>query len=761
MDELFDQLELEISECKTSMSEYDRNLNKCLGKYEIKSIQETYQTVIYSQTNQNCQNAPSFSFTKTSRFREPQKDNLINELPLNVSISSIKQAQPSVTFTKSQRFQETKVIPTTPLEPNYDFVKRKASSVVISDSKIRDDDVSTQASMITVGPGSYEVDIKEKKQSNRTFAKDERFLKLKANNQEAINPNYNSIRPNIPIPKISKPIKKNKYQIQRDEINRMNEQLRLEEYRRRPLELDKAIRQNITGVVIKQAYNDFNSHPKGSKMRRFLIRKLLDDIQAITVGPGQYEIHEEKQPCMVVFKSHSTERRIPPDRPVPGPDYYYSKDDYIKPNPIQVKFGKEERIKKIKKEDLDMRPNLEVNVDPIKTKAPDAVRWDIEPTKPRMTFEIEDKVAPGYYDPSHVQVDPAIKGVKIAPLNEKNDRINVIDPTKGKDFNDYEEQLYPTLDGVKPQIQTFKYHEDTDVKPIHPPDKELFPEQHKFYDVNMDAIREQLVQDIQLAGKKGRGLKEWLQYFDDMTMFKKYMQRRNKQPEIGEYDVQFKQIDKDLKTVNFNRYVEIDHDPIQKPDGPLDGDNLILNPDKPKPHIPTLDFEKQSDPRPEPEIKEVELLLNVDYAPIKPRVKNIPNFEKQLERPEGPQIKDQEAIIEPKFDQVEKRVIGNVNFEKQPERADDPRYQPKVDNNVLQIEVKPPRDERTAVQMNSKTKRFGEKQGDNDQQQQQQVPAAINISKIEKAEKAIRPNIPGVNLSKQSGRKDFIIKQKK
>lgn len=53
----------------------------------------------------------------------------------------------------------------------------------------------------------------------------------------------------------------------------------------------------------------------------------------------------------------------------------------------------------------------------------------------------------------------------------------------------------------------------------------------------MDAVREQLVQDIQLAGKKGRGLKEWLNYFDDMTMFKKYMQRRNKQPEIGEYEV--------------------------------------------------------------------------------------------------------------------------------------------------------------------------------------------------------------------------------
>jgi hypothetical protein len=36
-------------------------------------------------------------------------------------------------------------------------------------------------------------------------------------------------------------------------------------------------------------------------------------------------------------------------------------------------------------------------------------------------------------------VDPAVKGGKMAPLNEKNDRLAIIDPTKGKDFNDYEE----------------------------------------------------------------------------------------------------------------------------------------------------------------------------------------------------------------------------------------------------------------------------------------------------------------------------------
>jgi hypothetical protein len=31
-----------------------------------------------------------------------------------------------------------------------------------------------------------------------------------------------------------------------------------------------------------------------------------------------------------------------------------------------------------------------------------------------------------------------------------------------------------------------------------------------------------LAKDIPLAGKKGRGLQEWLEYFDDMTMFKAF-----------------------------------------------------------------------------------------------------------------------------------------------------------------------------------------------------------------------------------------------
>ena len=60
-----------------------------------------------------------------------------------------------------------------------------------------------------------------------------------------------------------------------------------------------------------------------------------------------------------------------------------------------------------------------------------------------------------------------------------------------------------------------------------------------------------------------------------------------------------------------------------------------MHPDKPQKHIANIDFEKQSDPRQE-KVPEQELLLNVDYTQVKPRVKGIPDFEKLLDRPEGP-----------------------------------------------------------------------------------------------------------------------------
>ena len=42
------------------------------------------------------------------------------------------------------------------------------------------------------------------------------------------------------------------------------------------------------------------------------------------------------------------------------------------------------------------------------------------------------------------------------PINERNDRVNIINPVgKDREFHDYEELLLPSLDAVKPDVPTF------------------------------------------------------------------------------------------------------------------------------------------------------------------------------------------------------------------------------------------------------------------------------------------------------------------
>lgn len=80
--------------------------------------------------------------------------------------------------------------------------------------------------------------------------------------------------------------------------------------------------------------------------------KLLDELKYQALGPGAYEAHEPKaSPCTVVYRPHSAEgRRVPNlERPVPGPDYYYSKDDLVKTKAVIHEFGRADRYKKIRK----------------------------------------------------------------------------------------------------------------------------------------------------------------------------------------------------------------------------------------------------------------------------------------------------------------------------------------------------------------------------------------------------------------------------
>lgn len=92
---------------------------------------------------------------------------------------------------------------------------------------------------------------------------------------------------------------------------------------------------------------------------------------------------------------------------------------------------------------------------------------------------MQERLGPAKYDPSTKVVElRSDKGaVTMHPLNEKNDRVNLVNPVgKDREFHDYVELLKPSLESVKPHAPTFGYHEPTDQRPQHIPDKELFQE---------------------------------------------------------------------------------------------------------------------------------------------------------------------------------------------------------------------------------------------------------------------------------------------
>ena len=113
-----------------------------------------------------------------------------------------------------------------------------------------------------------------------------------------------------------------------------------------------------------------------------------------------------------------------------------------------------------------------------------------------------------------------------------------------------------------------------------------------------------------------------------MILMHNYFERQKYQPQIGDYDPNFIQQDRRINVPNFRKYHIKDlMDPIQKPDGEVDGDNLILNPDKLKKKLPDINMKKQSG-RPEDDLEErkdndlqKELILDPNLNAIKPKIK--------------------------------------------------------------------------------------------------------------------------------------------
>lgn len=98
------------------------------------------------------------------------------------------------------------------------------------------------------------------------------------------------------------------------------------------------------------------------------------------------------------------------------------------------------------------------------------------------------KGGPGYYDIEHKLTE---KRADIGVLRIKEP----IEPIKEE--VDARLPLYPNYDIDKPNKLVFQYHEPVKgLSPPHTPDKELMKEHWKFYDVNLNAIRAEIANDL-------------------------------------------------------------------------------------------------------------------------------------------------------------------------------------------------------------------------------------------------------------------------
>jgi len=100
-------------------------------------------------------------------------------------------------------------------------------------------------------------------------------------------------------------------------------------------------------------------------------------------------------------------------------------------------------------------------------------------------------LGPSSYDPKHKLVEP------------RTDALTNILPEHTPFLTDKDTltDINPDINAIKPNKMTFKYHQPSDkLGPKHTPDKDLFPERWRFYDIDLNVVREELARDIYFSG---------------------------------------------------------------------------------------------------------------------------------------------------------------------------------------------------------------------------------------------------------------------
>jgi len=775
---------------------------------EIKKRHQSTGLIDFNSAKKPVQkNSPHVGFSKTQRFKTPKAYDLdssrgsitsvdsASTVDSNVSVSAIKTRSPLVLFGKSKRFEQPKTETNREfdLNPNYSVVKKREPSAtiktpikyqlkaelaqkIVKNAKqaspqkgehLNDESMETvrleniergtcnmsdvfSDTTEVMGPGAYNVDYRGvETRKSVGFTKSLRFKSDQKDEMTVLNPKYNQIHKAVPGVKIAAETEKNEKLLKKKTEEKVYQDLSNQLRNAAPIDKDAGIRKNVPQVFIKEEMENLSDKERLNRIWNLLNKRRFER----RVAPGTYEPQDLDEPiCTVVYrKSLSPKVLRLPERP-PSPTRYYAKDDLIKTNQPAFSFNKEGIDTTPKLEDLDLRKALDINLNLVKPRAPGAIVLPEHP--PEKLPELEDiKRGPGAYDASHKLTEKRVDlgVVKFPELNEHNMRENQVD---GANKEAFDGELEPNYDVIKPRIPGFAYHEPVQLEgPAYPSEAELNPGEWKFYDVNLGAIKPE-VGDVEFAGGLTRD--QFAEREEEHKQFLDYQARQARGPEVGQYDIKYSGVEPEPKAPDFNKYTEREAFVEEYEDRDVPGDVLILNPEKPKPHVADIKFDRMGGREEETAPETEELILNPTHDLTKPKTVTYVDMSKQSERKDlyGTKSKENEdeLILDVDYKQIDPKIKGIPDLSKLTSRG---TMEAKPNEEIEELVVNPslnlvkPNVSGTAVKMDSKTKRFDDKEKEDVNDGRWTTEQQIDYAKTQDA---IKPKIDVVNFDRYAER---------
>lgn len=136
----------------------------------------------------------------------------------------------------------------------------------------------------------------------------------------------------------------------------------------------------------------------------------------------------------------------------------------------------------------------------------------------------------------------------------------------------------------------FKYYKPAEVGPKHVPDSVENPGRWVYYDVDLDAVRAELARNVYF-GAKDEDSEAFKEREEFQQMLEAHIKRKNnRRPEHADYEP-YKEKDEAKGLVELDRmlgrFEELPPDEVED----LEGDVLVLDPDKLQKRLPNIKFD--------------------------------------------------------------------------------------------------------------------------------------------------------------------------